>query len=105
MLRMRRLPRALLVALLAVAAPVATLLSEPTAAAEDRREIAVGTELQATSNVTLHRAEIREGSRVSVTKLLVRGGRLDGVAVALADGHVVRITLSQMHTFFRVVHD
>ena len=35
----------------------------------DEAPIAVGTELMATSDVTLHTAEIAKGSRVSVTKL------------------------------------
>lgn len=104
---MQRLPRLLLtVALAALAAPAAsTVIGEGVACADDRHEIAVGTALQATSDVTLHRAEIAKGSRVNVTKLLIRAGRLDGVSVALADGHVVKVTLAQLHSFFRVVHD
>ncbi|MFT3775079.1 MAG: hypothetical protein QM820_57765 [Minicystis sp.] len=97
---------ALTVALAAFAAPaVSVVMGEATALADDGNEIAVGTELQATSDVTLHQAEISKGSRVNVTKLLVRSGRLDGVSVALADGHVVKMTLSQLHSFFRVVHE
>ena len=98
---MSRFSRALLI-VIALAAPA---FGERAAMADDRHEIAVGTSLQATSNVTLHKAEIAKGSRVNVTKLIERGGRIDGVSVALADGHVVKITLSQVHTFFRVVQD
>jgi prepilin-type processing-associated H-X9-DG protein len=95
------------VLLAAVAAPAAVVALEPAALADDDRssEIAVGSELMATSDVTLHQAEIAKGSRVSITKILVHGGRIDGVSVALADGHVVKITTAQMHTFFRVVRD
>lgn len=87
----------LLVALAAVPA-----IGEGVARAEDRA-LEVGTELQATSNVTLHKAEIAKGSRVSVTRLLMRGGHIEGVSVALADGHVVKVTLAQVRTYFRVV--
>ena len=92
----------------ACAVPAAGLVGvgERTAMAdEDRDPIDVGTELQATSDVTLHQAEIAKGSRVSVTKLLVHSGKLDGVSVALADGHVVKVTVAQVHTFFRVVRE
>ena len=65
--------------------------------------IAVGTELMATSDVTLHQAEIAKGSRVSVTKLNKSGGQLEALSVALADGHVVKVTMAQVHTYFRVV--
>jgi prepilin-type processing-associated H-X9-DG protein len=71
----------------------------------DERPIGVGTELMATSDVTLHQAEIAKGSRVSVTKLSESGGRVESVNVALADGHVVKVTIAQVHTFFRVVEE
>jgi hypothetical protein len=69
----------------------------------DERPIDVGTELMATSDVTLHKAQISKGSRVNVTKLSRNGEHVDAVSVALADGHVVKMTLAQVHTFFRVV--
>jgi hypothetical protein len=100
-----RFARVILAAALAVAPAAATVLDEPAACADDRGDLAVGTELQATSDVTLHKAEISKGSRVSITKLLVRGDRIDGVSVALADGHVVKVTLAQVRSYFRVVRD
>jgi len=104
---MRCLSRLLLAAALVAgtAIGVTGVAGEGVAFADDRSDIAVGTALQATSDVTLHRAEIAKGSRVNVTKLLKRSGRLDGVSVALADGHVVKVTLTQLHSFFRVVQD
>jgi prepilin-type processing-associated H-X9-DG protein len=71
----------------------------------DEHPIEVGTELMATTDVTLHKAEIAKGSRVSVTKLSESGGRVESVNVALADGHVVKMTIAQVHTFFRVVEE
>jgi prepilin-type processing-associated H-X9-DG protein len=71
----------------------------------EEHPIGVGTELMATSDVTLHQAEIAKGSRVSVTKLSESGGRVESVNVALADGHVVKVTIAQVHTFFRVVEE
>ncbi len=72
---------------------------------EDRSGIAVGTELEATTDVTLHRAEIAKGSKVSVTQVLGHSGQVEGLSVALADGHVVKVTMSQVHTYFRVVQE
>ena len=95
--------RSLLVAIALTAVPAAGVVLTPAAACANEREIAVGTELQATSDVTLHKAEIAKGSRVSVTKVSKHDGRIDGVSVALADGHVVKMTLNQVQTFFRVV--
>jgi hypothetical protein len=102
-LRMSRAARFTLAVLLALAAvPAAGVVTaRPALAAEE--PIAVGTELMATSDVTLHQAEIAKGSRVSVTKLSKTGGQLDAVSVALADGHVVKVTMAQVHTYFRVV--
>jgi prepilin-type processing-associated H-X9-DG protein len=73
------------------------------ALADEEQPIGVGTELMATTDVTLHTAEIAKGSRVSVTKLSRTGGQVETVNVALADGHVVKVTMAQVHTFFRVV--
>ena len=90
------------------AAPAAHLAGVPGSSSEaraDERAIDVGTELMATSDVTLHTAEIAKGSRVSVTKLTRAGGQVDAINVALADGHVVKVTMAQVHTFFRVVEE
>ncbi|MFO0762942.1 MAG: hypothetical protein U0359_41280, partial [Byssovorax sp.] len=71
---MGRLSR--LLALIALAAPLpsiaeATLVESPAFAEEENDAIAVGTALVATADVTLHKADIAKGSRVSVTKLLM----------------------------------
>jgi hypothetical protein len=100
MLRARRLAFALVLA--AAAVPVATL-ARPAVALADERPIEVGTELMATSDVTLHKAEIAKGSRVSVTQLSRRAGLVESVNVELADGHVVKVSIAQVHTFFSVV--
>jgi hypothetical protein len=99
--RARRSALALSLALASV--PAVAALEGPRAAWADEPTIDVGTELMATSDVTLHMAEIAKGSRVSVTKLSRNGGQVDAVSVALADGHVVKVTMAQVHTFFRVV--
>ena len=103
--RVPRSYRLALTVLLAVAAvPAAGALSGRQAFAEEEEHpLAVGTELMATTDVTLHTAEIAKGSRVSVTKLSRTGGQVETVNVALADGHVVKVTIAQVHTFFRVV--
>ena len=85
--------------------PAAHLIGDTHEARADERPIDVGTELMATTDVTLHAAEIAKGSRVSVTKLSRNGGQVDTVSVALADGHVVKVTMAQVHTFFRVVEE
>ena len=102
MVRMRRLVLTILLAVAAVPAAGVTV-GRPAIAAE--APIDVGTELVATSDVTLHQAEIAKGSRVSVTKLSKSGGQIDAVNVALADGHVVKVTIAQVHTYFRVASD
>jgi hypothetical protein len=104
--RVRLLPRlALALVLATLTVPVAGALggAREVQAAED--PIDVGTQLMATTDVTLHQAEICKGSKVSVTQLRKNAGRLEGVSVALADGHVVKVTMAQVHTFFRVVND
>jgi hypothetical protein len=98
------LPRVLLAVVLAtVAVPAldATLGYNAALAAEEH-DLMVGTELVATADIALHKADIAKGSRVSVTKLLLRRGRLDGVDVALADGHVVKMTLGTVRTYFQI---
>jgi hypothetical protein len=102
MIRMRRL--ALAAALALATLPLAGVTAERAAIAAET-PIQVGTELVATSDVTLHQAEIAKGSRVSVTKVTRSGEQLDAVSVALADGHVVKVTMAQVHTYFRVAQD
>jgi hypothetical protein len=97
---LRHLALAVLIAVAAV--PAAGALGGVAQAAEED-PIDVGTQLMATTDVTLHQAEIAKGSKVSVTKLSKSAGRIEGVSVALADGHVVKVTIAQVHTFFRVV--
>jgi hypothetical protein len=99
----RRLAFAVLLAVAAV--PAADVLGGGGEARAEERSLDVGTELMATSDVTLHQAEIAKGSRVSVTKLGRSGGQVESVSVALADGHVVKMTMTQVHTFFRVVDE
>jgi hypothetical protein len=104
--RVPRASRLLLVLVLASAAlPAVELLAGGVALANEERALEIGTELMATSDVTLHQAEIAKGSKVSVTKLSKNGGQVDAVSVALADGHVVKVTIAQVHTYFRVVAD
>jgi hypothetical protein len=110
--RVRRAPRLALVLVLAsTALPVLEAVEALSghvgsiALADEERSLEVGTELMATSDVTLHQAEIAKGSKVSVTKLSKNGGQLDAVSVALADGHVVKVTIAQVHTYFRVVDE
>ncbi len=91
-------------AALCVSCPLLTAVDEARAETPSP-DLAVGTELMATSNVTLHQAEIAKGSRVSVTKVSRNAGQVETVNVALADGHVVKVTISQVHTYFRVVED
>jgi prepilin-type processing-associated H-X9-DG protein len=103
-----RTHRLALTVALAVIAPAIPLSGSSVAYAEAaaaESPIDVGTELMATSDVTLHKAEIAKGSRVSVTKITRHGEEVDAVNVALADGHVVKVTMAQVHTFFRVVAD
>lgn len=106
-LRVLRLPRIVAVLALAALAPpmIDAALGDNIARAEEDDALAVGTELMATADVTLHKAEIMRGSKVSVTKLYVHDGKLDGVNVALADGHVVKMPLAAVRSYFRVVND
>ena len=101
---MPKLPRVLLAALLAtMAAPAMdAMLGHNAALAAEEHDLVVGTELVATADVALHKADIAKGSHVSVTKLLLSRGQLDGVNVALADGHVVKVTLGTVRTYFQV---
>jgi prepilin-type processing-associated H-X9-DG protein len=90
---------------LALVAPAMTFSSSSAHAQTADGSIDVGTELMATADVTLHQAEIAKGSRVSVTKITRRGDEVDAVNVALADGHVVKVTIAQVHSYFRVVEE
>jgi hypothetical protein len=103
--RVRRLLQLVLAGALAVVVSPAVIgvAGERAALADEGREIAVGTELMAVTDVTLHKAEIAKGSRVSVTKVELRDGKLDGISVALADGHVVKLPMTTVHTYFQVV--
>lgn len=77
-------------------------LAETTSAGDD---LAVGVELEALQDVSIHRAELTKGSRVSVTKRNLRDGRLESVSVALADGHVLKMPIGAVRTYFRVASD
>lgn len=66
-------------------------------------EIHIGDQLQAIDDVTLDEAQIRKGSRVSVSGRTVRSG-LVFLDVALADGHVVRaLPITSVRRTFRIV--
>ena len=101
---MPRAPRFLLAVVLAtLAVPAAdALLGRNAAFAAEENDLVVGAELVATADVALHKADIAKGSHVSVTKLLLSRGHLDGVDVALADGHVVKVTLGTVRTYFQI---
>jgi prepilin-type processing-associated H-X9-DG protein len=101
---MPKLPRVLLAALLAtLAAPAMdAMLGHNAALAAEEHDLTVGTELVATADIALHKADITKGSRVSVTKLLLSRGHLDGINVALADGHVVKVTLGTVRSYFQI---
>ena len=86
-----------------MAAPVLdTTLGNNAALAAEESDLVVGTELVATADVALHKADIAKGSHVSITRLLLSRGRLDGFDVALADGHVVKVTLGTVRSYFQL---
>jgi ribosomal protein L21 len=99
---MLRFRLALAVALALPASVIVEASLGSSVAHADEDAITVGTELVATADVSLHKAEIVKGSRVSVTKLRMHEGRVDGVDVALADGHVVKVTMTTVRSYFRV---
>ena len=103
--RMSRFGRAIFVAALALAAPLALELANPVAAAfaEEANDLAPGTQLMALGNVSLHQAEIAKGSKVSVASVLLREGKLEGASLELADGHIVKVGLATIRSFFKVV--
>jgi hypothetical protein len=110
---MRGRPRTrwlLMVGVVGVAAALPVLadggpLAVPEARAEDVGELAVGTQLEALSDVKLSRAELARGSRVSITKLIQKQGRLAAVDVELADGYIARVPIATLRAFFRIVSD
>jgi hypothetical protein len=68
--------------------------------------LTVGAELMAMDDIRLARADIAKGAKVSISKLLVRQGRIASVDVVLADGHVIKkVALTTIRDFFRVVSD
>jgi len=87
------------------AASIEPLLSSHEAMADERSgEIAVGTELQATEDVQVSRAEIAKGSKVSITKVVVRQGDPTSVDIALADGQVIKkVGIGTIRAYFRVL--
>jgi hypothetical protein len=106
MIRMHSLPRLLVtVALACLAVPAVDAATNQAQAYESASDLEVGTELLALDDFTVHQAEIAKGSRVSVTKLVKRSGRLDRVHVALPDGHVVKMPIRMVRSYFRVVAD
>lgn len=105
MLRQSRIAVALALAVLAAPMVEAAIGQNQALAAEADDDLAVGTELLATSDFSVHRAEIAKGSRVSVTKRIVREGKLDGVNVALPDGHVVMMPIGAVRSYLRVVSE
>lgn len=67
--------------------------------------ISVGDHLEALSDVSLQRAEIRKGSRVHVTRVVQNQGSTV-IDVELPDGHIVKnLSMSQLRSSFRVVTD
>jgi hypothetical protein len=85
------------------------VVSEKEASAETSsflEALTVGTELMAMDDIRLARAEVAKGAKVSISKLLVRQGRIASVDVVLADGHVIKkVALGTIRDFFRIVGD
>lgn len=75
------------------------------AEAEGDEGLDVGTRLVALDSVMVSQAEIARGTTVNVTRLLHRQGRLAGVDVELADGHVARVPIATVRSSFRVLED
>lgn len=91
--------------LFAVGAPATLTTGEGVGLAFADSPIAVGDRLEAVSNVSLDRAEIRKGSRVNVTRVAEQQGAMV-VDLELADGYIVKnLSLAQVRTSFRVVRD
>ncbi len=86
------------------AASIEPLASRHEAMADSASDIAVGTQLQATEDVQISRAEIARGSKVSVTNVVVRQGDPTSVDIALADGQVLKkVGIGTIRNYFRVV--
>ena len=77
----------------------ALVMGAPSQARADEG-ISVGAELVALSDVTLSKAEIVKGARVSVAKLMQH----DVALVELADGHMVKVAIGTLRSLFRVDH-
>jgi hypothetical protein len=103
--RLSTLATALALAVIAPPMIDAAIGQNEARAADNDDGLAVGTELLATSDVTVHKAEIAKGSRVSVTKLITRDGHLDSVNLALPDGHVVKMSIGAVRSYFRVASE
>lgn len=110
----RRMNLKLLGALTGLALAFATAGIEPVVAQKEAsadtssflEALVVGTELMAMDDIRLARADIAKGAKVSISKLLVRQGRIASVDVVLADGHVIKkVALTTIRDFFRVVSD
>lgn len=82
--------------------PAGAMIEEHVALA-DVNDVKVGMQLEALSDVRLTEAAIAKGSKVSVTKLVQHQGHVDSVAVELADGHVVKVGLPTVRSYFRAV--
>jgi hypothetical protein len=89
------------VALGLASAPAIDLVSPTEARAES--DLLVGKQLQALADVSIHKAEIAKGTLVHITKLVASAGKIEAVAVELGDGQVVKMALSTVRTFFKVV--
>jgi hypothetical protein len=95
-----------------MAAAMSAAIAAPASADQDTgardeapADIGVGTRLEALDDVTVARAEIAKGSKVSVTRLVHRQGRVAGVDVELADGQIARVGIDTVRSFFRVLGD
>lgn len=101
----------LLLTVLAGLAPLAGLersafAESESPAVDDKREIAVGTQLVALDDVNLRNAALSKGARVNVTKVVVDQGRIATVDVELADGHVLRrVAIDAIRKAFAVAAD
>jgi hypothetical protein len=89
-------------------AGIEPVVSQKEASAETSflEALTVGTELMAMDDIRLARAEVAKGAKVSISKLLVRQGRIASVDVVLADGYVIKkVALGTIRDFFRIVGD
>lgn len=69
-------------------------------------ELSAGTKLVATGDVKVRRVQIAKGSRLLVTNVARRAGRIASVDVELPDGYVLRsVGIRTILALFRVVSD